>query len=51
MTCNIFCYNNKVSAFNPKEKKKINLILQNMLYDTFEKTCEYLTYNNYNYKI
>ncbi len=37
MMCNIFCYNNKVSAFNPRGKKKINIILQNKLYDTFEK--------------
>jgi len=33
MMCNILCYNNKVSAFNPKEKKEINIILQNKLYE------------------
>ncbi len=23
MMCNIFCYNNKASAFNPREKKRL----------------------------
>jgi hypothetical protein len=30
------------------KKKNINIILQNKLYHTFEKTCEYTTYNNLN---
>ncbi len=48
--CNILCYNSKVSAFNPREKKRLISYFKNKVYDIFENTCEYTTYNNYNYK-
>jgi len=41
MMCNILCYNNKVSAFNPKEKKEINIILQNKLYEVEKRVLGY----------